>query len=137
MKRDNKSWMHLAVFSLLTTAFDEGLGAWYGEHKPSKEQKIKDVLKEFPRPLLSCIAINWIMATSALGFHNPMRSFSFRDLLYQLAAKDLAEGGNAILAQNMKNSEKHIGRWNELQAKQRAASRLKRKKKAGDDDGDG
>jgi len=114
------------IFSLLTSAFDEGLGAWYGEHKPSKDQKATDVLKEFPRPLLSCVAINWIMATAGLGFHNPMRSFSFRDLLYQLAAKDLAEGGNAILSQNMKNSEEHIARWNELQAKPPGSSARRR-----------
>ena len=71
MKADNKSWTQLAVFSLLTAAFDDGLGAWYGDHKGAREQGFEDVFKEFPRPVLSCIAINYIMNSVALGFHNP------------------------------------------------------------------
>ena len=133
MKRDTRSWMHLVVFSLLTSAFDDGLGAWYSskkDFKPSADMKMSDVIKEFPRPLLSCLAINWIMATANQGFHNPMKSFSFRELLIALAAKDVATGGNMILAKNMENSKKHIERFNQLQEKQRNASRLKPKPKA-------
>ena len=132
MKRDTRSWMHLVVFSLLTSAFDDGLGAWYSskkDFKGSADMKMSDVIKEFPRPVLSCLAINWIMATANQGFHNPMRSFSFRELLIALAAKDIATGGNMILAKNMENSKKHIERFNQLQEKQRAASRLKPKPK--------
>ena len=132
MKRDTRSWMHLVVFSLLTSAFDDGLGAWYSskkDFKASADMKMSDVIKEFPRPLLSCLAINWIMATANQGFHNPMKSFSFRELLIALAAKDIATGGNMILAKNMENSKKHIERFNQLQEKQRDASRLKPKPK--------
>ena len=64
MKADNKSWINLVVFSLLTAAFDEGLGAWYGEHKTPAEQGFGDVAKEFPRPILSCLAINYIMSAA-------------------------------------------------------------------------
>ena len=131
MKADNKSWTHLAVFSLLTAAFDDGLGAWYGDHKSAREQGFEDVFKEFPRPVLSCIAINYIMNSVALGFHNPMRSFGFRELLIQLAAKDIAEGGNAVLAQNSEDGALKIDALNELDAKQRESSRLKPKPKDG------
>ncbi len=58
-----------------------------------------------------------------------MKSFSFRELLIALAAKDIATGGNMILAKNMENSKKHIERFNQLQEKQRDASRLKPKPK--------
>ena len=100
MKRDTRSWMNLVVFSLLTSAFDDGLGAWYSSKKDfikSEDQKISDVLKEFPRPRLSCLAIRWIMETAKIGFHNPMRTFSFRELLIAQAAKDMAGAGNMIL----------------------------------------
>ena len=132
-KKDTRSWMHLVVFSLLTTVFDDGLGAWYSSKKEfvaAKDMKITDVLKEFPRPVLSCLAINWIMATANQGFHNPMRSFSFRELLIALAAKDAAKGGNMILAKNMENAKKHLERYDDLRQKQRECSRLKPKPKA-------
>ena len=127
MKADNKSWTNLALFSVLTAAFDEGLGAWYGEHKTPTEQGFGDVAKEFPRPVLSCLAINYIMNTAAMGFHNPMRSFGFRELLIQLAAKDIAEGGNAVLAQNVETAAEKIGAFTVLQRKQYEAARLKKK----------
>ena len=125
MRADNKSWMGLIIFSLLTAAFDDGLGAWYGDHMASADQGFTDVLKEVPRPLLSCLLINYIMATSYMGFHNPVRSFGFKELLIQLAAKDVAEGGNAILANNMDNAKGTIAGLNNLQGRQGAASRLK------------
>ena len=127
MKADNKSWMGLIMFSLLTAGFDEGLGAWYGEHTASADQGFTDVLKEIPRPILSCLLINYIMATSYLGFHNPMRSFGFKELLIQLAAKDVAEGGLAILANNMDNAKATIAGFNNLTGRQNASSRLKKK----------
>ena len=102
LKADNKSWLGLTMFSLLTAVFDEGLGAWYGEHKRPQDQGLSDVAMEFPRPILSCLAINYIMNVAYMGIHNPMRSFGFKELLIQLAAKDLAEGGNAIMAQNFR-----------------------------------
>jgi hypothetical protein len=66
------------------------------------------------------------MATSYLGLHNPLKSFGFRELLIQLAAKDVAEGGLAILAQNMDNAKEKIAFVNDLQSRQNAASRLRR-----------
>jgi hypothetical protein len=68
------------------------------------------------------------MATSYLGFHNPMKSFGFKELLIQLAAKDVAEGGLAILAQNMDNAKEKIGLLNNLRERQKEASRLKSQK---------
>ena len=127
MKSDNRSWMGLIIFSLMTSAFDDGLGAWYGAHPASRDQGFGDVLKEIPRPILSCILINYIMATSYMGFHNPMKSFGFKELLIQLAAKDVAEGGLAILAQNMDNAKARIAGLNDLRDRQRDASRVKGK----------
>jgi hypothetical protein len=127
MRADNKSWMNLTIFSLLTAAFDDGLGAWYGEKKAAAQQGFGDVAKEFPRPLLSCIAINYIMNSVGQGFHNPMKSFGFRELLIQLAAKDIAEGGNAVLVQQFKTAKDKIEAFQELQGRQRAASRLLKK----------
>ena len=131
MRADNKSWMNLTIFSLLTAAFDDGLGAWYGDHKPAGQQGFGDVAMELPRPLLSCIAINYIMNSTALGFHNPMRSFGFRELLIQLAAKDIAEGGNALIVQNFEGGKDKVEAYQELQARQRDASRLKKAPKPG------
>jgi len=125
MKADNRSWIGLIIFSLLTAGFDDGLGAWYGEHKPSKDQGFGDVLKEIPRPIVSCILINYIMATSYMGFHNPLKSFGFRELLIQLAAKDVAEGGMAVLGQNVDAAKENVAGLNMLQALQNRASRLK------------
>ena len=39
MRADNRSWMSLVVFSLLTSAFDEGLGAFMPDHVGSMDQK--------------------------------------------------------------------------------------------------
>ena len=109
MRADNKSWMHLVIFSLLTAAFDDGLGAWYGEHKHPQDQGFKDVAMEFPRPLLSCLAINYIMASSYMGLHNPMRSFGLKDLLIALAAKDAAEGRLVPERQRQPGRDRAVG----------------------------
>ena len=55
LRRDNKSWMELAVFSLLTRQTDGGFGAWYGYRKNSNEAGFTDVLMEAIRPVLSCV----------------------------------------------------------------------------------
>ena len=99
-RSDNKSWWHLVIFSLLTSVTDPGLGGWYGDKTAATEAGFMEVLQEAVRPLLSCLWINYLMATSGMGIHNPMRSFSFKELLIQLAAKDAATGGNAIISQN-------------------------------------
>jgi len=124
MKADNKSWMGLAMFSLLTAVFDEGLGAWYGEHKRPQDQDLGDVAMEFPRPVLSCLAINYIMHTTWMGIHNPMKSFGFKELLIQLAAKDLAEGGNAVMAQNFDGAAEQLSKERGLKLRQYQYSRL-------------
>ena len=66
------------------------------------------------------------MNAVALGFHNPLRSFGFRELLIQLAAKDIAEGGNAVIAQNSETGAEKIDLLNALDQKQRQSSRLKK-----------
>ena len=131
LRADNKSWMGLTMFSLLTAVFDEGLGAWYGEHMRPQDQGIGDVAMEFPRPVLSCLAINYIMHVSWLGIHNPMKSFGFKELLIQLACKDLAEGGNAIMAQNFDGASEQLAKGRGLQLRQYAYSRLYPTKQSG------
>ena len=60
-----------------------------------------------------------------------MRSFGFRELLIQLAAKDIAEGGNALIVQNFEGGKDKVEAYQELQARQRDASRLKKAPKPG------
>ena len=126
LKADNKSWMHLVLFSLVTAAFDEGLGAWWGDHKFPDDQGVMDVLKEFPRPVLSCLAVNYVFASTSLGIHNPLKSIGFKELLIMLAAKDAAEAGNAVLYKNVDSTRDAIGRWANFQGRQQNASRLKK-----------
>ena len=57
VRSDSKSWMNLAIFSLLTAAFDDGLGAWYGAHKSS--QGFEDV-RSSPGPC----SVAWPSTTS-------------------------------------------------------------------------
>ena len=54
---DNKSWWHLVIFSLLTSATDPGLGAWQ-EPVSATAAGFQDVLMQAVRPVLSCLAIN-------------------------------------------------------------------------------
>ena len=123
---DRKSWMELVMFSLVTAVTDEGMGAWYGKHKSSKEAGFMDVLQEVVRPILSVLSVNYIFNVSYQGFHNPMRSFSFMDFLISLAAKDLSVGGNAILAQNVKAAADFIGRYENARDRAKIASRFQR-----------
>ena len=102
LKFDHKSWMELVMFSLVTSTTDEGMGAWYGDpDKRFGEMGMMDVLKEAVRPIVSVLAVEYIFQVSYVGFHNPMRSFSFMNFLIARAAKDLSVGGCAILAQNV------------------------------------
>ena len=61
---DQKSYMELVMFSLVTQSTDMGFGAWYGKHKPGKEAGFMDVLMEAIRPILSCLVVNYIFNTS-------------------------------------------------------------------------
>ena len=123
---DRKSWMELVMFSLVTAVTDEGMGSWYGVHKTSKQVGFMDVLKEAIRPLLSVLSVNYIFNVSYQGFHNPMRTFSFMDFLISLAAKDMALGGNAILAQNVTSAADFIGRYENARERAQIASRFQR-----------
>ena len=53
-----------------------------------------------------------------------MRSFGFKELLIQLAAKDLAEGGNAIMSQNFDGASEQLAKGRGLQLRQFRYSRL-------------
>ena len=99
LKFDRKSWMELVMFSLVTATTDEGTGAWYGEKKRLSEMGFQDVLMEAIRPIVSVLLVHYIFNISYIGFHNPMRSFSFMDFLITMAAKDLSVAGNALLVQ--------------------------------------
>ena len=55
---------------------DAGAGAWYGTYVAS------DV-----RPLGSVILINYVFDIFKSGIRNPMKSFSFKELLIRLSAK--------------------------------------------------
>ena len=90
-----------------------------------------DVLKEVVRPLVSVLAVEYIFQVSYIGFHNPMRSFSFMNFLIALAAKDLSVGGCAILAQNVDAAGKQLDLLETMTRKMRIASRF-RSKKSGD-----
>ena len=95
---DRKSWMELVMFSLVTAGTDEGMGAWFGEHKRYADMGFTDVLYEAVRPIVSVLFINWVFNVSYVGFHNPMRSFDLKHILIALAAKDLSVGGNVLLS---------------------------------------
>ena len=51
MKADNKSWINLVVFSLLTAAFDEGLGGAQNSGRAASEtsQRSSQTDSELPR----------------------------------------------------------------------------------------
>jgi len=101
MRADKLSWMELILFSLVTQSTDAGAGAWYGQYKDSSTAGFMDVLKEFIRPVGSVILINYVFDIFKNGLRNPMRSFSFKDLLIRLSAKNLAEGGQTVMKQNI------------------------------------
>ena len=127
MKFDRKSWMELVMFSLVTSATDIGTGSWYGAAKAYKDMGFKDVMMEAVRPILSVVLVNYIFNVSYTGFHNPMKSFSFMDFLISLVAKDLAVGGNSVLARQ-DFSKDHIAVLDNLQARMQAAARFQPKK---------
>ena len=124
MRRDNKSWFELIMFSLMTAQTDGGLGAWLSKRKLAAEAGFTDVLMDAIRSVLSCIACNYVLRVSERGIHNPMRSFGFVDLLIMLASKDLAYGGKAVLAQNTDAFREPIANSDALFDRQTLLSRL-------------
>ena len=128
MKFDRKSWMELVMFSLVTSTTDEGMGAWYGDPKRLNEMGFQDVLMEALRPIVSVLAVHYIFNVSYIGFHNPMRSFSFMDFLISIAAKDLSVAGNALLVQKTDFGKEKLELLEQLQHKMRVASRFKSEK---------
>jgi len=100
MRSDRISWMEVILFSLATQVTDAGAGAWYGPYAASDAAGFMDVLKEFVRPLGSVILI-FVFDIFKSGIRNPMKSFSFNELLIRLSAKNLAEGGQSVLAQTV------------------------------------
>ena len=102
------------------------MGAWYGEPLPYKEMGIMDVLQEVVRPIVSVLAVEYIFNVSYVGFHNPMKSFSFMNFLIALAAKDLAVGGTALIAQKGPDAAANkIGALETMEAKMRVAARFR------------
>ena len=124
MKFDRKSWMELVMFSLVTSSTDAGAGAWMDPAKDYASMGFQDVLWEALRPIVSVLFVNYTFNVSYSGFHNPMKSFSFMDFIIALAAKDLAVGGNVILAKNIEAAKEHVARQGDLQRRQRLASRF-------------
>ena len=83
------------------------------------------VLKEAVRPIVSVLAVNYIFNVSYIGFHNPMRSFSFMDFIIALAAKDLAVGGTALIKQKgPKMLAEKVDSLDDLQRRQHLAARF-------------
>ena len=126
MRSESRTWMELIVFSLLTAGTDMGFGAWYGEKASAREMGFMDVLKEAVRPLVSVIFVNYAVRVASMGLHNPIRSFGFRELLIQLAAKDLAVGGNTLLASNIEAAANQIAKLEDLEGRQRNAARVQK-----------
>ena len=130
-KRYNKGWMELLTFSLLTAQTDAGMGAWYGERPSATQAGFGDVLKEVIRPVVSCLFNNYVVAVGSNGFHNPLKTFGFVDLLIMLVAKDLAYGGKAVLAQNSESMAQNLAGGDNQFARQTLVSRLLANEKAG------
>ena len=127
MRSDRISWMEVILFSLATQVTDAGAGAWYGKYISSDAAGFMDVLKEFVRPLGSVILINYIFDIFKSGIRNPMKSFSFKELLIRLSAKNLAEGGQAVLAQNVSAAREYIKKYEALRNRQQLSARFRKK----------
>ena len=54
-----------------------------------------------------------------------MRSFSFKDLLIRLSAKNLAEGGQTVMKQNIQATRQAIAAFEDLRDRQQAAARFR------------
>ena len=124
MRFDKKSWMELVMFSLVTSTTDIGGGVWYGAVPNGRTMTFMEVLQEAIRPIVSVLFVNYVFNVSYQGFHNPMKSFSFMDFLISLAAKDLAVGGNLILAKNNETAARQIALLSDLQKRQHIAGRF-------------
>jgi hypothetical protein len=125
MRFDKKSWMELVMFSLVTSTTDVGGGVWYGPPPTDpSSMTFMGVIQEAIRPIVSVLFVNYVFNVSYQGFHNPMKSFSFMDFLISLAAKDLAVGGNLILAKNNETAARQIALLSDLQKRQHIAGRF-------------
>jgi len=133
MKTDRISWMEVILFSLATQVTDAGAGAWYGKYTASDVAGFMDVLKEFVRPLGSVILINYVFDLFKNGFRNPMKSFSFKELLIRLSAKNLAEGGQVVLSKNVSAVRKYIKKYEALRDRQQLSARFRKKEEASDE----
>ena len=78
-------------------------------------------------PTRSVILVNYILKIASLGMHNPIKSFGFKELLVQLAAKELAFVGNGVLSKNIEAFKKQIRKFEALQRRQHLAARWKSK----------
>ena len=123
----DRGWMDLIIFSLVTAGTDMGLGGWMGERPVAETASWQDTFKETFRPLGSVILVNYILKIASLGVHNPIKSFGFKELLVQLAAKEMAYIGNGILSKNIEAFQKQIRKFEALQRRQHLAARWKSK----------
>ena len=117
MKFDRKSWMELVMFSLVTSTTDIGAGAWYGKPPSYKDMGFMEVIKEAVRPIVSVLAVNYIFNVSYIGFHNPMRSFSFMDFIIALGTALIKQKGPKMLAEKVDSLD-------DLQRRQHLAARF-------------
>ena len=122
----DRGWMDLIIFSLVTAGTDVGLGGWLGEKPAADTASWMEVGYEFFRPLVSVIMVNYVLKVASLGVHNPIKSFGFRELLIQLAAKELAYVGNGLLAKNIEAARDHIRNFEGLQRQQQFAARFRK-----------
>ena len=126
MRHDKISWMEVILFSLATQVTDAGAGAWLGKYTPSASIDFMGVVKEFVRPVGSVIAINYIFDIFKNGLRNPLKSFSLKELLIRLSAKNLAEGGQAVLAQNVTAAAGYIKKYEDLRNRQQLSARFRK-----------
>ena len=126
MRSDRISWMEVILFSLATQVTDAGAGAWYGKYTSSDAAGFMDILKEFVRPLGSVILVNYVFDIFKSGLRNPMKSFSFKELLIRLSAKNVAEGGQAILSQNVSAVREYIKKYENLRDRQQLSARFRK-----------
>ena len=127
MKGMNRSWIELILFSLVTAGTDAGLGSWMEPKQASQTATWTETGKEVARPLLSVLLVNYLLKVASLGLHNPVKSFGFKELLVQLAAKEMAYIGNGLLSKNFDAAAKHIRRFEDLQTRQHFVSRMRSK----------
>ena len=126
LKGVDRGWMELYLFSIITAGTDAGLGAYMDPRQSANVVEWSTALMETVRPLLSVILCNYIIRVGNLGLHNPIKSFGFKELLVQLAAKEFAYLGNGVLSKNIDMMRNHIKKYESLQRRQHDASRLRK-----------